>query len=701
MFIVVKKGRFARHSGQNSVNVIDINGDRMKSSSIIQRILFGFGFIIVLMILAVVMALQAGQQLASQVDILAGQVAPTLVQSRSVTRDLFSEDKTLLSLLAQQESDSVRNGKAQLQHWQDAFIKDLGTLRTKASNHPAILKKIGELQEQQLIYWQLASQLVDDYAANLSDQQKVASNGELASANKRLLKEMGLLVAPLGTHYTVGLSHNLANNLELLVDATQEALKQNDARQVGQRLNANRQLVEKLQAQRKELAAELLKQESAFGGSIDFEASLGKALDQLLAATSGEQGLLAQHLRLTEQSSQLRNQSEQASRIIDSVLGELGEIDTAIDQQLQSRVEESQQVLSQLKSVLFVGLVIALLLAGVVLWRVIDAIRTPMRQTLKVLDALSHGDMTQRIDYNRQDEFGRLATGINGLAQEMRTMLCQVVQSANELGAVAERNMSTLETTHQQLEQQRLETAGVATAMVEMEHTVGDVANAAHHSLQSVVEVTRKADEGRTISEGTIGRINLLANQLQDSQSVIEKVHGLSVNIGGILDVISQIAEQTNLLALNAAIEAARAGDQGRGFAVVADEVRNLARRTASSTSEIQSMINALQASVRQAVDAIRTSGEVMVTCTEDSENTKQAIDTISTELQHIADLSSQIAAAAEQQQCTSAEIARNMANINGIADENRAALDQVGHTSEQLQQLSQEQQSLVQRFTL
>ena len=36
-----------------------------------------------------------------------------------------------------------------------------------------------------------------------------------------------------------------------------------------------------------------------------------------------------------------------------------------------------------------------------------------------------------------------------------------------------------------------------------------------------------------------------------------------------------------------------------------------------------------------------------------------------------------------------------------GIADENRAALDQVGHTSEQLQQLSQEQQSLVQRFTL
>ena len=134
---------------------------------------------------------------------------------------------------------------------------------------------------------------------------------------------------------------------------------------------------------------------------------------------------------------------------------------------------------------------------------------------------------------------------------------------------------------------------------------------------------------------------------------------------------------------------------------MVAADVRNLARRTAASTSEIQNMINALQSSVRQAVEAIRASGEVMTICTEDSENTKQAIDTISTELQHIADLSSQIAAAAEQQQCTSAEIARNMSNINGIADENRTALDQVGHTSEQLQQLSREQQALVHKFTL
>lgn len=673
----------------------------MKNISIIQRISLGFGFIILLLILAVVMALHSGQQLAAQVDMLANQIVPTLVQSRSVTRDLFFQDKALRNLLSQQEVQVVKREQPQLTKWQQAFEKDLQQLQLKTQNHPEMQKKIANLAEQQKIYWQLTTQLIESYTTNLANQQTLRQNTGLETRSKRFISDLSLMVAPLGAHYTVGLSHNLANNLELMISATQEALGQHDPESVMANLESNRQLAAKLDAQRKELATELLKQESAFGGNIDFEASLGNDLNELLKQTSADDGLLGQHLRLTSESSQIRNQSEQSARIIDSVLAELTDMDKLTDQQLQSRVSLTQQILVNLRYVLLIGLLVSLCLAGLVLWRVIAAIRQPMKQILAVLNALGRGDMTHSISYNKQDELGQIARGINALASQMRNMLGQVVQTANELGAVAERNLNTLEITHLQLEQQRTETASVATAMVEMEHTVGDVAKAATHSMESVVQVTRKATQGRNISDINIQRINKLASQLATSQHVIEEVHGLSVNIGGILDVISQIAEQTNLLALNAAIEAARAGDQGRGFAVVADEVRNLARRTADSTTEIQAMITALQQSVGQAVSVISASGEAMSVCTSDSEQTKQTIDDISNALQQIADMSSQIAAAAEQQQCTSAEIARNLNNINGIADQNRQEINKVAATSNQLQQLSAEQQHLISQFAL
>lgn len=141
------------------------------------------------------------------------------------------------------------------------------------------------------------------------------------------------------------------------------------------------------------------------------------------------------------------------------------------------------------------------------------------------------------------------------------------------------------------------------TAKVQHEQEVEHVAQLALKSSGQTVDV---AGQSKNVLGAVQQNSEAISAEASQAFSQIEQLDEESQAITAIVTTIRSIAEQTNLLALNAAIEAARAGEQGRGFAVVAEEVRNLAARSASSTVEIQRVVERNTALTHKALERMK-----------------------------------------------------------------------------------------------
>ena len=124
--------------------------------------------------------------------------------------------------------------------------------------------------------------------------------------------------------------------------------------------------------------------------------------------------------------------------------------------------------------------------------------------------------------------------------------------------------------------------------------------NEFHTEQRKLRETSTLFDQSTHMLETIFQGINMNTEISGKTQLSAKKLMESTQEISNFVSIISDISDQTNLLALNAAIEAARAGEQGRGFAVVADEVRNLAQKTATSTSEIASLISDIKTHVNE-----------------------------------------------------------------------------------------------------
>ncbi|OZS42479.1 methyl-accepting chemotaxis protein [Photobacterium sanguinicancri] len=349
-----------------------------------------------------------------------------------------------------------------------------------------------------------------------------------------------------------------------------------------------------------------------------------------------------------------------------------------------------------------IGLAILLFVSVFVAWLVTHQLRELNTVSNALADiANGEGDLTVRIDVQSDDDIGKLADNFNQFVSRQHIMATKLRDITHHLNEAAANTADSALARSESIRRQQDEITMVATAVAEMASATQEIANNAENTAKSAEEAVGLSENGHTQVGQSQTSIGNLAQEVDSAVSIIEHLNDHALKISSILATIRSIAEQTNLLALNAAIEAARAGDQGRGFAVVADEVRVLSQRTHTSTEEIQSMIETLQSTTKQAVDVMSDSHQLAETSVQDVNNAGVSLDDIARQITVINDMSTQIASAAEEQSSVTAEISRNTEGVqevaNHMAEEALAAAKQ----AEGLKALADQLEKEVERYKL
>jgi methyl-accepting chemotaxis protein len=274
---------------------------------------------------------------------------------------------------------------------------------------------------------------------------------------------------------------------------------------------------------------------------------------------------------------------------------------------------------------------------------------------VRVMGAMSEGDLTLRIDKAYEGAYGQMKEFVNNTSEKLSQVVGEVNASAEALAGAAEEVSATAQSLSQASSEQAAGVEETSASIEEMTASISQNTENAKVTDSMATQAAREAAEGGEAVKATVVAMKQIAQKI------------------GIID---DIAYQTNLLALNAAIEAARAGEHGKGFAVVAAEVRKLAERSQVAAQEI---------------------GTVASNSVELAEQAGTLLDRMVPNIKKTSDLVQEITAASEEQSSGVSQINAAVTQLSQTTQQNASSSEELAATSEEMSsQAEQLQQAMV-----
>lgn len=300
----------------------------------------------------------------------------------------------------------------------------------------------------------------------------------------------------------------------------------------------------------------------------------------------------------------------------------------------------------------------------------------PIRQLREDLDRLGRGDFSVSPGNCSIAEIQEAIGSLERVRILCANMMSEVGSSVPELISATQQLSTTAATAVAKSRKQSQDALSMATVVETMSYNLDEVAQKAAEVRSVSASASELSSRGGEVVQDAVAEIARVADSVKESSKTMHKLEAHSDKIGSIIKVIKEIADQTNLLALNAAIEAARAGEQGRGFAVVADEVRGLAERTASSTREIATVIETIQADTNGAVRSMEIGVSRVERGAELAGQAGSAMEEIKARGQQVTQAVSEITDLLKVQTAKNGDNSQTVVSIAQLAEENCVAIE-------------------------
>src|ERR1700682_5947143 len=319
---------------------------------------------------------------------------------------------------------------------------------------------------------------------------------------------------------------------------------------------------------------------------------------------------------------------------------------------------------------------------------------------LNEMGNLADGDLTVQASVT-EDVTGAIADSINFTIEELRTLVKGINSATDQVAKATQDAKAISNRLYESSQRQSKEIQAASASVLQMAQSINEVSQTAAQSARVAQQSLAAAEKGGQAVHNQIAGMNEIRSQIQDTAKPIKRLGESSLEIGEIVELISDITEQTNVLALNAAIQAASAGEAGRGFTVVAEEVQRLAERSAEATKHISAIVKSIQRDTQDAVEAMERSTQGVVQGTKTADEADQALREIGQVSNRLAGLIGSISTATQQQAESATKVAANMKAILAITQLTTEGTKQTAASAAKLTALADGLKSSVSGFKL